>query len=155
MAEFTIIDAEEQPYLYAERRSRMGEAEMGEKMGSAFMEVWSFMQANAIAPTGGALAVYHEYGPGEVTWRAGFLIGRDDMAKAAGTVKADVTPAGRTVHGTHLGSYAGLRDTYGEMHGFVQAEGVQFTAPTWEVYVNDPNEVAEDALITECYQALA
>ena len=76
------------------------------------------------------------------------------MATANGAVKADVTPAGRVVHGLYKGSYGGLRGAYGEMHAFVTAEGVKFTAPTWEVYQNSPDEVPEDELLTDLYQAL-
>lgn len=154
MAQFDIIEAEERPYFYAERRSAMGEAEMGAKMGSAFAEVYAHMQANGVAPEGPALAIYHEYAPGEVTWRAGFFISRADMDKASDAVKADVTPSGRVVMGLHEGSYDGLRDSYGQMHGFVQDKALTFVAPTWEVYLNDPSQVAPDALLTELYQAV-
>ncbi len=155
MPEFEVVEVEETPYLYVERSTTHDPGEIGAAMGSAFQEVWGMMQAEGVAPAGGALSVYHSYDPEKMAFRAGFAIGRDDMAKAAGAVKADVTPAGRVVHGTHKGPYSGLRASYGEMHGFVQAEGLKWTAPTWEIYLNSPDQVAEEDLVTELYQALA
>lgn len=155
MAEFEIIQTEEQPYLYVERRSVMGGPQMGEAMSSAFQQVWEFMQSRGIAPAGPALSVYYDYGSGEIAFRAGFAIGREDLGRAEGEVESDVTPATRAVHTTHRGSYDQLRTTYAEMFEFVTAQQVQFTAPTWELYRNSPDEVAEDDLVTDCYQALA
>jgi effector-binding domain-containing protein len=155
MTGFKIIETQETPYLYVERSCAMTPDEIGPAKGSAMQEVWTFMERHGVAPAGGALAVYYDYSPDQMTFRAGFIIARDGMAAADGTVKAAVTPAGRTVFGTHRGSYSGLRGIYGEMFNFVKAQGVDFSAPTWEVYLNSPEEVAEDQLITELYQALA
>lgn len=155
MADFEIITATATPYLYVERTATMGGPEIAEAMGSAFMEVYEFMTAQGIVSTQGAIAVYDDYTPGPSTFRAGFIVGKPDLNKASGAVKAAETPAGRAVHTTHLGEYSGLQNTYGQMFGFVKNAGADFIAPTWEIYVNDPSQVAPEELITECYQALA
>jgi effector-binding domain-containing protein len=154
MADFELVDVEEMPYLYVERTCKMDPSEIGPAMGSGLGEVWGFMESHGIAPAGGALAVYHAYDPNVMTFRCGFIVNRADMDAATCAVKADVTPGGRVVHGRHKGSYSGIRGAYGEMHGFVTAAGLGFAAPTWEVYRNSPDEVAEDALLTDLYQAL-
>ena len=155
MPEFKIIEVEQTPYFYAERSTSRDQDEVGPAMGAAFQEVWAFMQAAGIAPTGGALSVTYSYDPDRVDFRAGFTVARDDMARASGPVKADVTPAGRVVHGTHKGPYSGIRQSYGAMHAVAQKAGVPFTAPTWKVYLNGPDEVPEEDLLTDLYQALA
>ncbi|MGH1369054.1 MAG: GyrI-like domain-containing protein [Maritimibacter sp.] len=155
MADFEIIASPETTYLYVERTASMGGADIAEAMGSAFMEVFEFMTQAGIVSTQGAIAVYDDYTPGPSKFRAGFIIQDADASKATGAVMAGKTPKGRAVHTTHFGAYSGMQKTYGEMHGFVKNAGVDFIAPTWEVYVNDPSQVAEDDLITECYQAIA
>lgn len=155
MTDFKIIETQETPYLYVERRCAMNPDEIGPAMVSALQEVWAYMTAHGVAPAGGAIAVYHDYNPEEMTFRAGFIIAPEGMAAADGTVRADMTPAGRAVRGTHKGAYSGIRASYGEMFAFVKAQGVDFTAPTWEVYLNSPDEVHEEQLLTELYQALA
>ncbi|RME15011.1 MAG: AraC family transcriptional regulator [Alphaproteobacteria bacterium] len=152
MNPFRIVDAEPTPYLFVERSAAPDE--IGSVIGPAFGEVWAFMEHHGIAPAGGAIAVYTSYGPEKMDFRAGFVISREDMAAAQGAVKADVTPAGRAVHGLHRGSYGNIRETYGKMHAFVTAEGLEWIAPTWEIYLNSPDQVPEEQLLTELYQAV-
>lgn len=154
MTEFKIVEVEAMPYLYVERTCSMTPEEIATAMGSAFGEVWAFMEKHGVPPAGGALSVYYDYSPDSMAFRAGFTIREKDMGAADGTVKADVTPAGRVVHGVHKGPYSGLQDTYGRMAKFVKAEGVTFKAPTWEVYQNSPDQVPEEQLLTDLYQAL-
>jgi len=154
MPAFKLITVTEMPYLYTERRTTMDPGEIAAAMGSAFGEVWAFMQQHGVPPAGPALAVYAEYCDGEMPFRAGFAIARGDMSAASGTIKADATPAGEVLHFTHRGSYATLRDDWEAMMRHMEAEGLRYAAPTWEVYLNSPDEVHEEQLLTECYQAL-
>jgi AraC family transcriptional regulator len=124
-------------------------------METALGEVWAFMERHGVSPAGGALSVYHDYSEGQMAFRAGFTIAQDDMAAADGAVKADTTPGGKVLHFTHLGSYATLRDDYDAMMKHMEAEGLAFAPPTWEIYLNSPDDVHEEQLLTECYQALA
>ena len=155
MVDFKLIDVTETPYLYVERTTTMDPGEIAQAMGSAFGEVWAFMEKHGVPPAGGALSVYYDYSEGRMDFRAGFTVSRNDMAAADGSVKADVTPAGKVLHFTHHGSYDGLRAAYDEMMTHMAAEGLAYAPPTWEVYRNSPDEVHEEQLITECYQALA
>jgi effector-binding domain-containing protein len=155
MPEFKLITVAETPYLYVERTCSWNPQDIAAATGSALQEVWAFMQANAIRPAGGALSVYYSYSPDQVTFRAGFTVAAGDMAKAAGGVKAGATPTGRAVHFTHKGSYATLRDDYDAMMKWMKEKGMEMGAPTWEVYMNAPDQVPEEELLTEVYVALA
>jgi effector-binding domain-containing protein len=155
MAEFEVIEVPEKPYLYKEAECSMDPAEISKAMGVTFQAVYDFIQAQGITSAKEALSVYYSYDPNKMRFRAGFTVSPEDAAKAAGEVKADVTPAGRVVHFTHVGPYATLRDAYGEMMGWMQAEGHEMRPPTWEVYVNDPTQVPEAELITEVYTRIA
>ncbi len=155
MPDFTMRDVTETPYLYAERTCSMDPAVISQHMGSAFQQVWQFMQDNSIAPAGAPLSVYYHYSPDTLRFRSGFAVAGDDAAKAQGDVKADTLPAGRVLHFIHKGSYATLRDDYGEMMQYLSEKGLQVGTPTWEVYINDPAEVPEEDLLTEIYVSLA
>jgi len=155
MPKFEIVAVKETPYLYVDRTTSMDGDEIGQAMHTGFAQVWAFMEHHGVAPAGGGLSVYHDYAQDKVDFRVGFVVARDDMAAAEGAVKADVTPAGRVLHFTLTGSYAGLRPAYEAMMTYMEAEGLRSVRPTWEVYMNGPNEVPEDRLVTECYQAFA
>lgn len=151
MPEFKMTEVEPTPYLYAEESSSMEPAEISAAMGRAFGTVMGHMQENAIAPAGPALSVYYGYDPAKMDFRAGFVVTEGDLEKAGGAVKADRTPAGRVVHFTHVGPYEKLRDSYGELMAWMEREGLSIGAPSWEVYVNDPDSTPEEELLTEIY----
>ncbi|WP_421852760.1 GyrI-like domain-containing protein [Oricola sp.] len=79
----------------------------------------------------------------------------DDATKAAGSVRADRTPAGKVVHYTHVGPYKRLSESYHKMMGWVRMEGLRLAVPTWEVYVDDPDTTPEKELRTEVYVAVS
>ncbi len=155
MPRFALVDVQETPYLYVERTASMDPSDVGRAMSTAFGEVWEFMEHHGVPPAGGALSVYPTYCETALNFRAGFIVARDDMAAAQGPVKADVTPGARVLHFTLTGGYDGLRPAYAEMMAHMEAEGLRYAAPTWEIYANDPSAVPPDQLVTECYQALA
>lgn len=155
MRKFAIVDVSQTPYLYVERTASMDGDEIGRAMRSGSAEVWAFMEKHGVPPAGKGVSVYPDLSQGQMRFRVGFAVAPHDMTAAQDPVKADVTPAGQAVHFTHHGSYAGLRQAYQEMMTYLEAEGLRQVPPRWEVYLNDPNEVHEEQLLTECYQALA
>ena len=154
MAEFELIDVPETPYLFTSKTCSMNPNDISMHMGEAFGEVWEFMQAQGIDPAGGALAVYYGYDPETMAFRAGFIVKREDLSKAKGSIEGDVTPAGEVLHFIHKGPYRTLRDHYGLMMQHVESIGREVSAPTWEVYLNDPGQVPEDELLTEVFSVL-
>lgn len=155
MPNFEIIEVSELPYLYVEHTSSMDPADISKGMGLAFNEVWQHMQASSIKPAGPGLSVYYSHDPKTLTFRAGFCVAPDDMAKINGNVKADVIPSGRALHHTHMGPYATLRDDYELMMAYMKENNLEMRIPSWELYINDPGQTPEAELITECYTALA
>lgn len=155
MTDFDIQTPAETAYLYVERTCSMAPDDISATMGSAFQQVYAFMNEAGVQPAGPALAVYYSYAPDSLSFRAGFTVARTDLAHATGEVHGDITPSRRAVHFIHKGSYATLRDSYGEMMGWIASQGEQMAPPTWELYLNDPSTTPEDALLTEVYCALA
>lgn len=155
MPTFELTDVDEMPYLYAERSCSMDPGDIGATMAGAFQEVMGFLQSHAIQSTGKALSVYYTFDPNRMTFRAGFSVSADDAAKAEGGIMAGTTPAGRVLSFTHVGPYAGLRVSYGEMMTFMEANNLKIGAPTWEVYVNSPETVPEEELRTDVFVSLA
>ena len=154
MPDFKVMKVTETPYLYVTKTSSMAPEDISSNMGAAFQQVWTFMEANQIRPTGGALSVYYDYSPDRMTFRAGFTVSRADMARAQGEVKGDVTPAGEVLHFQHKGSYATLRDDYDLMMKHLATQGLEMGIPTWEVYLNSPDQVPEAELLTDVFMVL-
>lgn len=119
------------------------------------MQVCTFMENASIKPAGPSIAVYYTNDPEKLVFRSGFTIAREDMIKASGDIKADVTPAASAVHFVHKGSYATLRDDYELMMAHIMSNNLKMGVPTWELYLNDPSTTPEEELVTECYPSLA
>lgn len=154
MLTFELIDVEETPYLYEERSCSMDPADISAAMGEAFHSVMRFLAGKGI-PAGQVLSVYYTYDPDRMTFRAGFSVSPEDVAKAEGAVKAGTTPAGRVLTFTHVGPYAGLRESYAAMMEHLNANGLKLGAPAWEIYVNDPATTPPEELETKVFVSLA
>lgn len=145
------IDVTETPYLYAERTCSMDPSAIRESMGSAFREVWDYMQAAAILPAGPAISVYSGYDEVRLTFRAGFVLVPNDTLKADDDIRADVTPACTALHTVHIGPYDRLSETWGELMAHVEKLGLKAGWPCWEIYTDDPDTTPPAELHTELY----
>ncbi len=154
MTDFKLVQVPQTTYIYITRTCSMDPQDISRSMGAAYEQVWAFMESKAIEPAGGAVAVYHDYNPDTMTYRAGCIIAPQDAAKAEGEVKVDTLPAQEVLYFQHKGSYASLRDDYGLMMQHIATLGRQIGSPTWEVYLNDPKLVAEAELLTDVYAVL-
>ena len=154
MPEFTLTRVVPRPYLYVEGHATMDPAAISEAMGRAFDAVMDFQEAHGIPTDGPPLSVYYGHSPDRIAFRAGMIVSEADAKAATGEVKAGETPGGEVLHFTHVGSYATLRDSYGHMMEHVASRGLSLGAPTWEVYVDDPETTPEHRLRTEVYVTL-
>ena len=155
MPEFSMTVVSETPYLYVTKSCSMDPEAVGAAMGQAFQAVWGFMQQNGVSPAGPALSVYYTFEEDRLTFRAGFVVAKEDIARASGGIMGDVTPAGEVLHFTHKGPYSTLRDSYAQMMAHIDEVGRAVGAPTWEFYVNDPAQTPAEDLLTQVYCALA
>lgn len=152
MPDFTIVDvAEATPYLYIDGEASMDPADISRAMGEAFSAVGSFLENKGIAPAGPALAVYYEYDPQVMRFRAGMVVPRADLDRAAGDVKAAELPTGRALHFVHKGPYSTLREDYAVAMEKIGADGLEMGQPTWELYLNEPAETPAEELLTEVH----
>lgn len=150
--DYKMVTLDAQPYLYNQRTCSMEPADISRAMGIAFQKVADVVVKNAITSAGKPLSVYYTHDEDEMTFRAGFFVSAKDATKAEGEVKADVLPAGEVLNYIHKGPYATLRLGYAEMMAFLQKTGRRVGAPTWEVYLNEPSDVAsEEDLRTDIY----
>ena len=146
------VNLEAQPYLYIDGSAPMADpAAISAAMGAAFGRLMGFFGENGITGVGAPMAVYVDYDPQTLHFRAGMAVAVDDAAKASGAIKADRLPAGEVFHFSHVGPYATLRDSYAAAEAQVKQTGKGLGAPTWEVYVNAPAETPEADLRTEIY----
>lgn len=149
-----IVRSEGMPMLFVEGRSSMSPDEIARAMENAFGRIVPFLRERGIAPTGPAHAVYSDWDGMNMRVQVGFPVVEEDLGKAEGDVFAGLTPEGRAVKMLHKGPYSRLRETYALLEDGLKEDGDSMGDTAWEVYLNDPDKVPEEDLLTEVYLQL-
>lgn len=142
-----------QAYIYVNREVPYG-PEVGPAMGSAFGEVFDFVGQNGLAPLAMPMSVYTGMDSEILRFQGGVIVSAEDAAKASGNIKAGELPAGDVLTTTHVGPYDNLGETHKAMWAYIAENGMEVAMPIWEIYVDDPENVAPEDLKTEIYCAL-
>ncbi len=153
--DFTRKTFPAQPYLYVDREVDYDGPKIAEAMGSAFGEVFGFIGQNAITPLAMPMSVYLVMDHSRLRFRGGVLVSAEDAARASGNVMADSLPAGDAMCATHVGPYANLNQTHQALWNHMKEQSIEAAMPVWEIYADDPQEVAEDKLRTDIFRAIA
>lgn len=134
MTGFEIIERPEQPVAVVHEIVPM--KELPQFFARAFGQVYGVIHAQGVAPIGPPFAHYLGMPKESVEVEAGFPVAAP--VKETGAVHAATLPAGKCVHGVHVGPYETMQKTYGELTQWVQAEHLKIHDDMWEVYLSDP-----------------
>lgn len=129
------------------------------EIGGAFGKLWKLIMSNGV-PAEGSLAIYHD-DPTEVPPEklrshacaevdAGFVSPSPEL-------EVITIAAGSYAKAVHHGPYSGLGASWQEfIHKITGEMGLHFSSvrPSFEVYVNDCSQVAEEDLITELFEGV-
>lgn len=116
------------------------------------------MSMKDVKPAGPPMFIFHE-GSEEAAMKAD-KEGTADIevcapiegeAQSEGEFKVYQLKGGKMVKITHEGPYEEMKPTYDKFFAWLEKEGKKITGPTWEVYLNSPDEVEKEELITEVY----
>ncbi len=151
--EFTRKTQPEQPYIYVDRECGYG-PEIAEAMGSAFGDVFGFVGQFNVTPLSMPMSLYLGMDPEVLRFRGGVMVSAEDAAKAREPIKADTLPAGDVMMTTHVGPYDSMNQTHQALWRHMETEGIPGAFPIWEIYVDDPDNTAPEALRTEIYRAI-
>lgn len=147
---FEIIDSPPQPALAV--REVVAVTDLPERIGRGFDAVIQQLGRLGEAPSGMPFVGYLSMGPGEFDTVIGFPTSRE--LSGADDVVPVTIPGGRRAVTMHVGPYDKLGDTYNELLAWVAALGEQ-PGPAYEHYLNSPDEVPPDELLTRIELLLA
>ena len=154
MSDLNIITTAPLAYFYVEKTTSMDQNEIGAAMQDGFQKVYTHMMAQNVTPSGAALAVYLTPPGDAMSYHVGFGISADDIDKTGSGVLSAILPTKRVVQYTHKGPYHLLGATYDRLMAQMAEENFACNGPSWEIYLNDPTTVSEDALLTEIYMPI-
>lgn len=134
MVSFEVVTRSAQPTAVIHEHVPV--AELPGFFQRAFGQVSRAISGHGLAPIGPPFALYHGMPGTTVEVEAGFPVSRP--LPESGAVHPGTLPGGRCAHGTHVGSYDTMVDTYGAFAQWAKANGLRPHAEMWEEYLSDP-----------------
>ncbi len=143
--------------FYSVKREGMNmDTDMNQELfAGMYGEIGAFMGENGIEMTGAPMAIYHKWDEENRVFDVEGAIPVAETGKESGNIHAGMTPEGMVVKTVHVGSYETGGNAHEAMYAYIMENNYQIVGSVWEVYVNDPSEVAESELMTEIYYPVA
>ncbi|MCP4218863.1 MAG: GyrI-like domain-containing protein [bacterium] len=117
------------------------------KNASSFMG--EFFKQNLV-PAGPFTGVYYnspeKVKENELIWSIGFPIQKDNKFKEP--LKDKEFPKGEAIFFTHTGPYEKMESSYNVVFKYIKTKGYKIKYPTFERYLNNPQEVKPEELKT-------
>lgn len=139
-----IVNTEAQPALAI--RAKVKVEDMPAAMGRMFGEVAECMQKNNVQMAGPPFSFYHSWSDKEVDMECG--IPSSGPSSCEGDVKPLTLPAVRGASAMHAGPYHALMETYALVEQYVHDQGLELAPFMWESYLNSPEDVPPEKLMT-------
>lgn len=131
------------PRPIASIRAAAPAAELSGALGQILPEVWAYVLGQGGQPAGPPFTRYHGNEGEVVDFEAGVPVAAPVAGN--GRILAGELPGGPVASIEHVGPYDTLRASYDELAAWMAAEGRTPAGPFWEVYLTDPQEVADPA----------
>ncbi len=147
MSDFQIRQTTEQ-HTAAIRMTR-AISQIGPAMGEAFPKIYHAVVSSGVQPAGMPLARYFDFDEEATTFECAIPV--PDPFTGTNEVQASTVGGGEAAFTLHTGPYDQIGRTWEALMAWVTEQGRAPAGPTWEVYIDDPQEVAESELKTELY----
>ena len=128
-------------------------SQIGPAMGEAFPKIHHAVVSAGVEPAGMPLARYYDFGEESTTFECAIPV--PGPFTASGEVEPSSVGGGEAAFAIHVGPYDTIGETWGAVMAWIAEQGRTPAGPTWEVYIDDPQEVAPDQLKTELYVPVA
>jgi effector-binding domain-containing protein len=128
-------------------RERHPQADLPDYLGKALGELFGRLEVLGVAPAGGPLVIYHQFGPDSVDAEVCIPIGHD--LSTSGEAHTRVLPAMTVARTLHVGPYDEMGQAYRALTDWITDHGFEVTGPPQERYLNAPNEVEPAGYRTE------
>lgn len=146
MMSIEIVNTRETTAIAIREKVKVNEipAAMGRMYGELFPHLGKDVRC-----VGPPFALYHSWEGEVIDMEVGFPIAGKGVE--SGNIRTTKLPAVRAAVAMHIGSYDSLTDTYNRMMEWMKANGHTPAAYMWEEYLNSPQEVPPDKLMTRMY----
>lgn len=144
---------QQSPRHFVGIRRKVHTSELPAFFSEVFPKVMQWMQEKGVAPASAPMSMWcaMDMESGIADTHAGCFVERE--VEGGGEVTSGVSSGGDVLKLVHRGGYDTMGASWGRVFRRAKELGRQPGAG-WEIYVDDPSEVASDALRTEIYLPL-
>jgi len=123
-------------------------ASLPQDMSEAIGTLQSETTNAAMNTSGPVIAVYTEEMHPDRPWNCEVCVGIAQAFTEHPVLRSHELPGGTVATLTHQGAYTGLKGSYDAMFGWFSANGHTYAGQPREIYLNSPEEVSPDELLT-------
>lgn len=149
-ASVEIVELPSQPCLVIRRAITFDQ--IGANLGEIFPQVFVYLGTKGQLPTGMPFMRYEAMSENGLTIAAG--VPTADVVEGRDDIEADTLPGGRTATALHLGDYAKVGEVWDQLLVVAADYGKSEVVGGWDVYTNDPTQVAPEEVETRIYLPL-
>ncbi|MGP6140566.1 GyrI-like domain-containing protein [Jeotgalibaca sp. A127] len=140
-----MVETQEQPTLVLKKNTSA--QELPKILGDSFMAVLNHVWELGEQPTGPAFVGYFNLDMAHLQLEIGFPVSKNLPGK--GEVLAGTIPSGKQVTCLYKGPYMQMTSAYQEIEDWIEKHGYTTLGPVYEFYLNSPEEVPEEELLTK------
>jgi len=120
------------------------------KIKTIYKDITTYMQTNYLPITAPPVVITHFYNTDKFIFSAGFPVANNEI-KPQGRIYAYEIPACRAVKANYTGPYEKMDKVYASILKYINDNKLEVAGESWEVYLNDPQTVTPDKLLTMVY----
>ncbi len=140
-----LIERQAQPVLSI--RTRTTDKDLPQLVGQSYGAIAQYLGGMGQQPTGAPFAAYYNLDMQNLDVELGFPATTGLPGK--GNIRAGEIPAGKVASVLYVGPYEGMKAAYDALAQWVKAHGYEATGVSYEIYLNDPNQVPPEGLQTQ------
>lgn len=139
---------EESPQLVAATRVRTGLGRIGNDIGTGFGALVRVLAREGVTPSGSPLIIYHDVIDEVTDGDIEICVPVDTTISGHSEVYGRELEGGAMATTVHHGPYEQISPAYHTLTGWVSEHGHEIAGPPREIYLNDPQTVPPQELLT-------
>lgn len=145
MLRMEVIEQQTQPVMYVAATSSIDN--ISETISTGYRKIMEYLQLVGVNPTGSPYTAYYNQDMSNLSVQMGFPV--KEALPEKDDVKAGVIPSGKYVTTVYKGPYTGIQQMFEEVFKWIDENGLKQSGIYYEYYVNSPEEVDENDLLTK------
>lgn len=145
-----VVESQAIPILFISTSSGQSDEAVANALGAAYGQISRFMASRGLEHAGNPISISHSWDENSYEFDAAIPVD-DATVTATSPIQVGYTPAGLALRAVHIGPYSELSSTYNQAAAYIAVHRLDHSGVSWEHYISDPGDTAEEELVTHIY----